>query len=38
MTEEGKNISFYVDKESGLVYGGNKFNCHTWMDKMGSSI
>uniref|UniRef100_A0A915CSE8 Glycogen debranching enzyme n=1 Tax=Ditylenchus dipsaci TaxID=166011 RepID=A0A915CSE8_9BILA len=37
MTDQGFNLSAFIDHESGLVFGGNQWNCGTWMDKMGSS-
>ena len=37
ISEQGFNISLYVDWRTGFVGGGSKFNCLTWMDKMGSS-
>jgi glycogen debranching enzyme len=35
MTSDGFNIDAFVDwKRGGFVFGGNKWNCGTWMDKV----
>ena len=37
MKSEGFQLDVTVDWETGLIFGGNQFNCGTWMDKMGES-
>jgi len=37
MKDQGFQIDIDIDENTGILYGGNKFNCGTWMDKMGES-
>jgi glycogen debranching enzyme len=37
MSSKGFDQKIEVDWNTGLIFGGNQYNCGTWMDKMGES-
>ena len=37
MNDFGLDIQLYVNWENGFIFGGNKCNALTWMDKIGTS-
>jgi glycogen debranching enzyme len=37
MQTDGFDVSVRLDHDTGLLMGGNRWNCGTWMDKMGES-
>ncbi|KAI9892846.1 MAG: hypothetical protein M1814_001005 [Vezdaea aestivalis] len=37
MKPEGFQIDVHVDSDTGFIFGGSRWNCGTWQDKMGES-
>ena len=37
MKDQGFQIDIHVNWDNGIIFGGNQYNCGTWMDKMGES-
>ena len=37
MSNDGFNVTAWICKNTGFVYGGNSKNCGTWMNKIGES-
>lgn len=37
MSDAGFQMDINVDWKTGIIFGGNQWNCGTWMDKMGES-
>jgi len=37
MNPEGFEMNIFTDWSSGFIFGGNQYNCGTWMDKIGSN-